>query len=64
MGRLTCAGRALEVVEEGVELQAAQQGQAGVALGTAGLQGEGTAEQGQCPGHVGLGQVHTDQAEH
>ena len=70
-GGLTRAGLALgEVVEGGVELQAAQQGQAGVALLTAPQGGgggqpglQGMAEQGQSPRHVALGQMHAHQAQ-
>ena len=76
-GGLTRAGLALgEVVEGGVELQAAQQGQAGAALLTALQRGgaaggggggqpglQGVAEQGQRPRHVALGQLHAHQAQ-
>lgn len=43
-GVLTLAGLPLEVVEKGVELQAAQQRQTGAALAAAGTQRQGMPE--------------------
>lgn len=60
---LTSTGLVPELVEERVELQAAQQRQAGTALAAAVTQGQGIPEQGQCTSQVPLRELHTHHAQ-
>lgn len=60
---LTLTGLVLELVEERVELQAAQQRQAGTALATAATQRQGMPEQGQRTSQVPSRELHTHHAQ-
>lgn len=63
MAQLTWTGMVLELVKERVELQAAQQRQAGTALDAAATQGQGMAEQGQCTSQVPPRELHAHHAQ-
>lgn len=60
---LTLTGLVLELVEERVELQAAQQRQASMTLATAATQRQGVSEQGQCTSQVPSRELNTHHAQ-
>lgn len=61
---LTLTGLVPELVEEWVELQAAQQRQTGTALAATATQRQGVSEQGQCTSQVPTRELHTHHAQH